>query len=382
MASDRRLVLMDKAVTLVVEANALWERLPSPLVDELGRLVRSMNCYYSNLIEGHPTHPVDIDRALAGNLSAKPEQRNLQLEAVAHIAVQTMIDEGLAPSPTLSVRFIKWAHREFCQRLPEEMLWVINPETGKRSQIVPGEFRREHVAVGRHIPPEASLVEDFLARLFEGYQLIGQSRVQRPVAVAASHHRLLWVHPFLDGNGRVARLFSHALLREWGVGSNIWSVSRGLGRNVVEYKVRLGEADEPRRGDLDGRGALSDHGLERFCSFFLDVCVDQVRFMGAMLKPEELGNRIRRWAVEEIELGRLPNGSWELLREALVSGEFRRGEAERLTGYRERQARTVLNALIGRGVLTSQSPKGPVRLAFGADVVEQWFPTLYPAMVA
>lgn len=229
MAADRRLVLMDKAVTLVVEANALWERLPSPLIEELGRLMRSMNCYYSNLIEGHPTHPVDIERALAGNFAGKPEQRNLQLEALAHIAVQGMIDEGVAPSPTLSVAFVKWAHREFCQRLPEELLWVTNPETGKRSKIVPGEFRREHVVVGRHVAPPPDLVEDYLERIFDGYEAVGQSKVQRPIAVAASHHRLLWVHPFLDGNGRVARLFSHALLREWHVGSQMWSVSRGLG---------------------------------------------------------------------------------------------------------------------------------------------------------
>ena len=53
-----------------------------------------MNCYYSNLIEGHNTHPVDIERALAGDYSTDPEKRDLQLEAKAHIAVQKWIDEG------------------------------------------------------------------------------------------------------------------------------------------------------------------------------------------------------------------------------------------------------------------------------------------------
>jgi Fic family protein len=54
------------------------------------------------------------------------------------------------------------------------------------------------------------------------------SRAERLVAIAASHHRLLWIHPFSEGNGRVARLLSHALLRRAGVGSPLWSVARGL----------------------------------------------------------------------------------------------------------------------------------------------------------
>lgn len=153
-----------------------------------------------------------------------------------------------------------------------------------------------------------------------------------------------------------------------------------LGRNVDDYKLHLRGADDPRRGDLDGRGALSDRGLEEFCGFFLDVCLDQVRFMRTMLKPEELGVRIKRWVEDEVDAGRLLKGSWPLLREALLVGDFRRGDAEELTGYRERQARSVLNALMARGVLTSQSPKGPVRLAFPADVAERWIPTLYPAV--
>ena len=60
----------------------------------LADLVRSMNCYYSNLIEGHDTHPIDIERALKNDYSADPRKRDLQLEAKAHIAVQRWIDDG------------------------------------------------------------------------------------------------------------------------------------------------------------------------------------------------------------------------------------------------------------------------------------------------
>lgn len=204
------------------------------------------------------------------------------------------------------------------------------------------------------------------------------SRVQRIVAVGASHHRLLWIHPFLDGNGRVTRLLSHAILRELGVGSELWSVSRGLAREVETYKALLMAADEPRRGDLDGRGNLTEAGLFRFCEFFLQSCLDQVKFMESLMEPRELLNRMEVWTEEEIRAKRLPKGSWPLLREAVLVGEFARTQADSLTGYQERQARTVLGILIDRGLLVSPTPRSKVRLGFPIDVVDRWLPRLYP----
>lgn len=379
MPQDWGFRIAEKSIVLVEEASALWSSVNPELGYELGNLVRSMNCYYSNLIEGHPTHPVEIDRALAGHFADNNEVRNLQREALAHIAVQTMIDHGQAPTPVISIDFLKWAHYEFCSRLPDELLWVTNPDTGERLRVVPGEFRTHHVQVGHHLAPAPEQIGQLLDRFVEAYAGDHISRVYRCAAVAASHHRFLWIHPFLDGNGRVARLLSHALFREWNIGSHLWSVSRGLGRNVEDYKAALASADDPRRGDYDGRGNLTDAGLTAFCDFFLDVCIDQVRFMRDMLRPQELMIRIQLWCEHEAAADRLPPRSWSLLREALLAGSFARGDAPELTGYKERQARTVLNALLARGVLVSEGQRSRVRLGFPTDIVERWIPTLYPA---
>ena len=374
--------LENLATDLVAKASALAGRINPILAAGVGDLVRSMNCYYSNLIEGHHTFPVDIDRALHNDYAQEPERRVLQLEARAHIEVQRLIDRGEAPSPVVSTEFIVWVHRDFCQRLPDDLLWVERPETHERLRVVPGELRKRHVKVGRHVPISPEDIPAFLNRFSEAYNSPLLSKLRKVIAVAASHHRLLWIHPFLDGNGRVARLFSHAWLRELGIGSQLWAVSRGLARKVDEYKSMLAAADEPRRGDLDGRGNLTQQGLNAFCSFFLSTCVDQVSFMANLLEPAELLRRIEIWCEEETRARRLPRGSWSLLREAVVSGEFSRGRAAEITGYETRQARTVLNTLIDRGYLASEGPRSAVRLGFPAEIIDRWFPRLYVSPVS
>lgn len=372
--------LEDISFDLIAKASSLAGQVHPTVSLALGDLVRSMNCYYSNLIEGHDTHPRDIDRALNRNLSSQPKKRALQLEAVAHIEVQKTIDEGRDdPSDPLTSAYALWLHREFYGRLPEEMLWVEEPESRRRIRVQPGELRDGEVEVGRHQPPAAVALPRFLARFEEAYNPRNLSKVRQVIAVAASHHRFAWIHPFFDGNGRVVRLMSHAKLKRLGIGSSLWSVARGLARNVDRYKALLMAADEPRRGDLDGRGSLSQGALVEFCEFFLRTCVDQIDYMRSILEPSELLPRMEIYVEEQVRAGRLPKGAFPLLREGLLAGEFERGTADAITGYGERMARIAVSKLVERGLLVSTSPKGPLRLGFPLTIMERWFPALYPA---
>ena len=373
--------LDDVIFKLVREASMLAGRVHPMVQDAIGALVRSMNCYYSNLIEGHDTHPRDIERALVQDLSAEPRKRALQLEAVAHIAVQRRIDLGDDPDdrPT-SQAYVEWLHRAFCERLPDELLVVENPDTGEQLRVEPGALRQRQVMVGRHLPPDADDLPRFLARFEQAYDPARLSRVRQVEAIGAAHHRLLWIHPFLDSNGRVTRLMSHALFKRLGIGTSLWSVSRGLARDAQRYKASLAAADAPRRGDWDGRGALTQAGLVEFCEFFLRTCLDQVRYMTSILEPQALLRRIEAYADDEVRAGRLLKGAYPILREALLTGELSRGDAGRLTGYQERKGREVVSALLKKRLLvaTTQSHRSTVRLGFPIDVVERWFPGLYP----
>ncbi len=372
--------LDDATLTLVANANRLAGRIHPIVQQAVGDLVRSMNCYYSNLIEGHDTHPRSIDRALANDFSNEPNQRDLQLEAVAHIHVQKLIDNNLDPSIwPASEEYGRWLHYEFCSRLPQSMLWIKNPDTGERLPIIPGECRKHDVAVGRHIPPPPDQLPRFLQRFDRAYDAPHLTKLRKIQTVGAAHHRFLWIHPFLDGNGRVARLMSHALLKRLEVGTSLWSVARGLARSQSQYKALLMQADRPREGDRDGRGNLTQRGLIDFCQFFLDRSIDQVCFMSDLLEPEEMLRRMEIHIDEEVRAKRLPRGSFSVLREAALAGEVPRGKVAALTNYEERAARMVSAALLDRGMLTSTNHRAPLRLGFPATVAERWFPRLYPA---
>jgi Fic family protein len=253
---------------------------------------------------------------------------------------------------------------------------VQNPDSGERLKVVPGQLRDRDVRVGQHVPVTAGALARFLAHFENTYGRLG--RTEKILSAAAAHHRLLWIHPFLDGNGRVARLMSHATLLETLDTGGIWSVARGLARNVGEYKRHLANCDQPRRNDLDGRGNLSEEALAAFTRFFLELCIDQVKFMEDLVRPERLRTRIMMWSEEEIRLGHLPPRSGNILEAVLYRGELPRGDAATAVGTGDRQARRIVSTLLEKGVLKSESVRAPLRLAFPAKLASRWMPGLFP----
>ena len=155
--------LQDKSFELGTAAARLDASLHPAVRRAVGDLVRSMNCYYSNLIEGHDILPRDIDRALKGEYVADAKRRNLQPEARAHIEVQAMVDHGKLDTIGTGQDLVRTLHREFCTRLPDDLLWAENPDTDERIQVVPGEWRTRGVKVGRHAPVSAELVPSFMS---------------------------------------------------------------------------------------------------------------------------------------------------------------------------------------------------------------------------
>jgi Fic family protein len=181
-------VVAELSAAAAVLARALHPRTAS----NLAALVRLINAYYSNLIEGRNTRPRDIERALAGQFDADTERRNLQLEAAAHVRVQAEVDAmaatGHLPEPA-SKEFILWLHREFYRDAPPEMLLIRDGE--RQLVMAPGSFRSqpEHdVAVGRHAPPSSDRVLAFMDYFEDRYRMDRMGKAGRIISMAAAHH--------------------------------------------------------------------------------------------------------------------------------------------------------------------------------------------------
>ena len=225
------------AIKLVEKAAKLSGTLNPITTIAIADFLRPMNSYYSNLIEGHDTHPLDIERALKNDFSKDKAKRDLQKEAHAHINLHKAISEEFKDGKTYpipsSANYLKEIHKKFYDFLPKEFRHVKTKE-GSIKEVIPGEFRDIEVEVGRHIAPHFKKLDAFVERFENIYNPKNgdnKSKTKRIISIAASHHRLAWIHPFLDGNGRVVRLFSDAsFMYENAHASGLWSISRGLAR--------------------------------------------------------------------------------------------------------------------------------------------------------
>jgi len=345
-------------------------------------LVRSMNSYYSNLIEGHRTMPRDIDSALRQEFSRDAKRRSLQQLHWAHVETQRWMDSALPamkPTDICGTEFLCRLHHEFYVRLPEDLRWAEGAD-GKRHPVEPGKLRVATVSVGIHVPPAHEKLEKFLERFAGFYGPLVMPMPQGLVAAVAAHHRLAWIHPFLDGNGRVTRLFTQAWLQVAGASADgLWTLARGFARRQQDYRAMLAGADERRLNDIDGRGCLSERRLGEFCEFALSTAVDQLDFMHDLLDLDGMQRRIGGYGARLEAASELPSGGAEVLREVFLRGEMARGAVARVVGASARTGQTVTRELLKQGLVVSDSPKGSLRLGFPASAAGSYFPSLFPA---
>ena len=348
----------------------------------VSQLIRQMNCYYSNLIEGHKTLPREMDEAGRRQLAEGPqEERDKQILAEAHIMTETAMLNRLDSEEDLDVyapEFIRWIHETFYGQLPESM-HLAQTLSGESYEIIPGQLRDFMVDVGRHTPPDHAALTDYLERFRLVYSSPEILATQQLAAIAAAHHRLAWIHPFGDGNGRVIRLHSHALLHRHGLhGHGLWTLSRGLARHRQRYFNRLQGADQPRENDFDGRGNLSARQLSGFCVFFLETLLDQVGFMNGLLNLTDFRNRIEKYfRYEALHLGRYQEAISAIVTTLVYEGEMPRERVKLVTGLGATTVAGIIKLGLSEGYFTSPSPKGVLQFAVPEKTWSSWFPQLF-----
>ena len=346
---------------------------------ELRALLRNMNSYYTNRIEGQHTRPHEIEQALRKDFSKDAKLAAKQRLAVAHIEAEAALEQrytGYDGARALySADAAQVMHQELFGRLPAADLF-----TDEGEPIVPGQLRQREVQMGQHVAPAFASVPAFLQRWGSYYGDVRRGEAAL-VAMACAHQRLGWVHPFVDGNGRVMRLHTHTCLSAMGYTGGLWSPLRGFARSTERYYALLADADSLRRGDLDGRGNPSEQALIAWTEYVLGVCQDQVNFMAGMLNFETLMARLQACLVFEatVEKSGVRQESLRGLHYLFLSGEdMARGDFKAMLGMSDRGATDALGALVKRGLLKSDSPQGKVRFGLPQHALRFLFPQLWP----
>lgn len=372
-ASRHRPYLLELSNELTRRSASLSAIVPSGLRGAIGQLMLKTNGYYSNLIEGHDLHPVLLERALR----APPGEicSSLELEGMALLDVQEWIDTQDLTSP-LSISTLLEIHHRLCDGLPQKLLTQLDHQ-GTPTMMVPGALRRSFVKVGDHIAPSPGAIVRLLNHLDRMYRM--QGRQSQLIAIACLHHRLAWVHPFADLNGRVLRLVTQAMLKEHLNHEVFWSLARGLARDGGTYHARMSAADTPRTGGADGRGALSEARLAEFAAFFLKRCIEEADLMTDLLQPKQLHGRVDAWAASAQSQGHLPASSGRILTVLFSEGQIDRRAVGAILDREEQDAQDVVERLLDLDVLKAEPGRASYKLNLPASLTPALMPGLLPA---
>lgn len=376
--------ILNKAEKIIIESAKLTGNLNIHVINAIKENLRTINSYYSNKIESEGTHPIDIERAMKNDFSQDDKKKSMQQLSLVHIDVQKYLESTLdRSSKPYSLEKILEIHEVFYSK--EVMKYALNIKNGDLEvKMIPGELREGYVQVGQHIPPNSDEIKSYFNQFETLYNhSIHSTHTMKLIYSLCSHHRLTYIHPFYDGNGRVSRLYLDYLLYHSDIqGYGLWNISRGLARNQNDYRKYLAKADEQFSGYSDGRGPLTLKGLEAFLEFMLDIALDQVLFMSQYLKLDSMATKIKAF----VELSQknllhnvkpLPKESYKLLEYLLIHGEVTRGEAQEVLGVSAPKAISIVKDLLEEDYLQTDSPRGKLRFKLNSKLSGYLIPDLF-----
>ncbi|MGL1931356.1 MAG: Fic family protein [Desulfotalea sp.] len=380
--------LKDKSFNLMKLDTELNAKMPTSISQPVKDLLFIVNSFYSNRIEGNPTTPAEVLKI--HNQKNQLEDPNISdelLQIKRHLELQMLFDgKKTNPDQMHTTEYIKNMHKAFYAGMPDKFL-NIKGKNGKVIRLVPGEYRQNDVTVGTHLAPSPSLIEGYMNWLCDMLHPRRYHGTEKLLAAAEVHHRFAYIHPFLDGNGRVGRLLTDLYMEYSGLGGyRFWTMSRGFARNTSDYYHALSRADMVRQGTTDGRGILSDKGLIEFMNYFLDTGLDQVNFFKRILDPHNLSERINYYfTMRSKGLGHDSDGNtlpklkieareiYKLILEARQP--MTRKEIYDTLGKSDKTLGPVVRQMQEEGFVDAK-PKQPVEILISNQSIEWLFPSL------
>lgn len=378
--------LVKKAEEVVLKSAKLTGGHNRQFIFAIKELLKITNSYYSNLIESEGTHPLDIEKAMKKDFSLEKKKKDLQQLSLVHIQIQNYIDSIIKKEKdTYLLSTILDIHKEFYSK--DEMKYALSiKHDNLETKMMPGKLRELVVKVGSHIAPKPEDLNSYFNEFEFFYNKSSyENKTMQLIYALCSHHRLVYIHPFYDGNGRISRLFLDYILYKIDLeGYGLWNISRGLARNIDKYKEFLSIADEKYRGKVDdGRGVLSLKALKQFLDFMLDICLDQIDYMTEVLRVDLIANRIKNYVIFSqknmyIGIKPLPKHSLKIFENLLVYGEIPRNSVKDILNVSKPTAIKVVKELEERDYITSTLPQSPIRIKFNSHFASEVIPEIFP----
>ena len=245
---------------------------PAPVFFQLKDIFHMLESLGSARIEGNHTTLADyVESRLEGGQQPPSDQ----LREMANIEeAMTYIEEGLQPGDGLTEHLIRELHAMTVRGLERE------------GDTTPGAYRQKQVAIAQseHLPPGFLQVPHYMQELVAFINANDPPKYDL-IKVALSHHRFGWIHPFNNGNGRVVRLLTYALMIKYGF--NVQAGGRVLNPTAVfcndrdRYYTMLAAADTG-----------TQEGLEAWCTYVLQGILDEMRKIDRLADFGYLRNQI------------------------------------------------------------------------------------------
>jgi Fic family protein len=245
---------------------------PPQVFFQLKRIFHMLESLGSARIEGNHTTLADY---VESKLKDNPQQPTDQLREMINIeTAMDFIEEYFNPGDELTEYFIRELHSMTVNSLERE------------GDATPGAYRQRPVQIAQseHLPPDALLVPDYMRELVAFINADDPKKYDL-IKVALAHHRFGWIHPFGNGNGRVVRLLTYALLIKYGfnvkAGGRVLNPTAVFCNNRDQYYAMLAEAD---KGIAEG--------LENWCVYVLQGILEELRKLDQLANFEYLGAKI------------------------------------------------------------------------------------------
>lgn len=244
---------------------------PWPVFMQLKQVFHVLESLASARIEGNHTTLADYVEA---KVLDGPNQSE-QLQEIANIErAMQQVEDSVEPGAPVTEHLLRGLHATTVNALVRE------------GDANPGAYRPGPVKIAQadHLPPEAAQVPDYMTELVT---FINQKDAPKYdlMKVALAHHRFAWIHPFGNGNGRVVRLLTYAMLIKYGFrvneGGRLLNPAAVFCADRNVYYARLGEAD-----------AGTEDALERWCVYVLSGVRDEMTKVDRLADYEHLKAKV------------------------------------------------------------------------------------------